>query len=110
MYRTLSTADLLDDLTAAVDQARTVQMSDRWRNALESGYEYLLQTDEIVFDVATGTLVYYSESGVIYQANGSCQCKAFEEGQPCKHRAAARLVKNAVKAQANREMSELFAA
>jgi hypothetical protein len=38
-------------------------------------------------------LVIGSPSGNVYAANGTCQCKAHEFGQPCWHRAAARLVR-----------------
>lgn len=38
------------------------------------------------------SLLILSPSGEIYTANGTCQCKAFERGQPCWHRAAARLI------------------
>jgi hypothetical protein len=38
------------------------------------------------------SLLILSPSNEIYEANGSCQCKAFEQGFPCWHRAAARLV------------------
>lgn len=38
-------------------------------------------------------LIIGSTSGKCYAANGICQCKAFEYGQPCWHRAAARLVR-----------------
>ncbi|HEX8287286.1 MAG TPA: SWIM zinc finger family protein [Pyrinomonadaceae bacterium] len=31
-------------------------------------------------------------SNQVYTANGTCQCKAFEQGYPCRHRAASRLV------------------
>lgn len=34
-----------------------------------------------------------SASGVAYAANGVCQCRAFEFGQPCYHRAIARIVR-----------------
>lgn len=37
-------------------------------------------------------LLVLSSSNEIYEANGTCQCKAFAHGQPCWHRAAARLV------------------
>jgi hypothetical protein len=37
-------------------------------------------------------LVILSPSNEIYEANGSCQCKAFKNHQPCWHRAAARIV------------------
>jgi len=33
-----------------------------------------------------------TESGETYFANGSCQCKAYANGQPCKHRCAARIL------------------
>jgi hypothetical protein len=38
-------------------------------------------------------LLISSPSGKVYTANGVCQCKAFEHGQACWHRAAARLVR-----------------
>ncbi|MDQ3753826.1 MAG: hypothetical protein M3371_03740 [Acidobacteriota bacterium] len=37
-------------------------------------------------------LLILSPSGEIYSANGTCQCKAYMNGQPCWHRAAARIV------------------
>jgi hypothetical protein len=37
------------------------------------------------------SLLILSPSGEIYNADGLCQCKAFEKRQPCWHRAAARL-------------------
>ena len=39
-----------------------------------------------------GSLLILSPSNEIYEANGTCGCKAFKSGQPCWHRAAARLV------------------
>ncbi len=33
-----------------------------------------------------------TETGHTYHANGTCQCRAYESGQPCKHRAPARLL------------------
>lgn len=65
-----------------------------------------------------------SPSGNLYTANGVCQCEAFTHGQPCWHRAAARLVRRYQEAQAvsvatkiararretaKGEMAELFA-
>ena len=34
-----------------------------------------------------------SSSGQVYSANGVCQCTAYSFGQPCWHRAAARLIR-----------------
>ncbi len=111
MYRTIRMAELLDDVINAHDVAvSTPNLSTRWKTALERAWDYLLQQDAVSFDVQTGTLVYHSESGVTYQAGKACQCKAFEDGYPCKHRAAARVVRNAVQCLSEREMEELFAA
>ena len=38
-------------------------------------------------------LIWSQKSNNIYTANGVCQCRAFEQGSPCFHRAAARLVR-----------------
>jgi hypothetical protein len=39
------------------------------------------------------SLIIGSPSGKVYTSNGICQCTAFDYGQPCWHRAAARLVR-----------------
>lgn len=72
-------------------------------------------------------LIIGSPSGKCYAANGICQCTAFTYGQPCWHRAAARLVRlhderqakaeidadatarRAAYAEACRQMDELYA-
>ena len=38
-------------------------------------------------------IIWSQKSNNIYTANGVCQCRAFEQGSPCFHRAAARLVR-----------------
>lgn len=69
-------------------------------------------------------LVASRSTTAIYAANGTCQCEAYQHGQPCWHRAAARLVRlhdeaqaaaqilddrRARWAQAQAEMDECFA-
>lgn len=49
-------------------------------------------------------LIIGSESGKCYAANGICQCTAFTYGQPCWHRAAARLVRLHDERQAKAEI------
>jgi len=89
---------LLDSLVIAVDAARQAAAGNsRWVNAINAGFDHLLQVEVIEVD-AHDALIYRSESGATYRANGSCQCVAFAQGQPCKHRAAARLVHNALHA------------
>lgn len=90
-------ADILNDLVVAVDTARRATDNRRWLNAIDAAFDHLLQV-EVIEVGAHNALVYRSESGTTYHANGTCQCVAFAQGQPCKHRAAARLVRNALHA------------
>jgi hypothetical protein len=46
-------------------------------------------------------LIWSDKSNNIYEANGVCQCQAFEMGQPCWHRAAKRLVESYLAAMEN---------
>jgi len=89
---------ILDKLVSAVDAARQAAAGNsRWVNAINAGFDHLLQAEVIEVD-AHDALIYRSESGATYYANGVCQCVAFAQGQPCKHRAASKLVKNALHA------------
>lgn len=63
----------------------------RWETAIVKAKGQLDSNPYIHFDGQS--LLILSPSGEIYTANGACQCKAFAEGQPCWHRAAARLVR-----------------
>jgi hypothetical protein len=63
----------------------------RWEIAIVKAKAQLEVNPYIHFD--GNVLLILSPSGEIYSANGTCQCKAFSQGQPCWHRAAARLVK-----------------
>lgn len=62
----------------------------RWETAIARAKQHLESNPYMHFD-GSGLLV-LSESGEIYTANGTCQCKAYTNGQPCWHRAAARLI------------------
>jgi hypothetical protein len=62
----------------------------RWESAIVRAKQQLETNPYMHFD-GRGLLV-LSESGEIYRADGTCQCKAFTNGQPCWHRAAARLI------------------
>jgi hypothetical protein len=63
----------------------------RWEVAIAKARQQLESNPFMHFDGQS--LLILSPSGEIYSANGSCQCKAFAKGQPCWHRAAARLVR-----------------
>ena len=64
--------------------------SRRWQTAIAKAKQQIEENPYMHFD--GHALLILSPSGEIYSANGSCQCKAFTNGQPCWHRAAARLV------------------
>jgi hypothetical protein len=62
----------------------------RWQVAITKAQAELESNPYMSYD--GHALLVLSPSGEIYSANGTCQCKAFAHGQPCWHRAAARLV------------------
>jgi hypothetical protein len=64
--------------------------SHRWQTAIAKARQELESNPYMHFD--GHALLILSPSGEIYSANGRCQCRAFTHGQPCWHRAAARLV------------------
>jgi hypothetical protein len=62
----------------------------RWQTAIVKAKRQLESNPYIHHDGAA--LLILSDSNEIYRANGTCQCKAYQSGNPCWHRAAARLV------------------
>jgi hypothetical protein len=80
-------------LAAVVESALASVSGDRrWTKAIMRA-EQLLTSGNPYIHFTGDALVMLSESGEIYTANGICQCKAYAGGQPCKHRAAYKLVK-----------------
>jgi hypothetical protein len=79
-----ATLDAFDRATASPKDAR------RWQNAIARAWKEF-QTNPYL-DWQDDALLILSPSNEIYRANGTCQCKAFTLGQPCWHRAAARIV------------------
>ncbi len=79
-------------LAGVVDAAlMTVKGDTRWTNAILKSEEILMSGNPYIHFTG-GALLMLSESGEIYEANGTCQCKAFAQGQACKHRAAYKLM------------------
>jgi hypothetical protein len=85
-------ADALTRVELSVTDART---KSRWINAIskaaveieENGVFMTWQEDD------QSLLIWSQKTNNIYTANGVCQCRAFEQGSACFHRAAARLVR-----------------
>jgi len=63
----------------------------RWQTAIVKAKQQIEANPYIT--VQGDALLILSPSNEIYTANGTCQCKAYRNHQPCWHRAAARLVK-----------------
>jgi hypothetical protein len=89
-------AKIIADALVKVELTVTdVQTKKRWINAIakataeieENGVFMTWQED------SQSLLIWSQRSNNIYTANGVCQCRAFEQGAPCFHRAAARLVR-----------------
>ena len=65
----------------------------RWINAIGKATAEIESNPYMTYEVESHSLLMMSDtSNQIYTANGTCQCKAFEKGFPCRHRAAARLI------------------
>lgn len=85
-------SDSIEKVAFTVDNER---LAKRWINAIEKAADLVeTQSEFITWDSDKKEVLIWSlESNQIYTANGVCQCKAYAEGHPCKHRALARLLK-----------------
>lgn len=84
----LDDRDLETAYQAALAHPET--QTQRWQRALQRGYDHL--ADEIRIGLQDGAYFWHpdSDTGDMYRVTpAECQCKAFVEGQPCKHRASA---------------------
>jgi hypothetical protein len=111
---------ILDQITAAARER--VADDPRWLHAIDRAARELAENPYI--ERTADALLIGSPSGQTYEANGVCQCRAFQCGRPCWHRAAGRLVqrydevaqvqqaraaKLAAQAKAQAELDECFA-
>jgi hypothetical protein len=81
----------INKIKAAAKIAKGKTNDKRWINAIDKAVAGVESGWWIITELAHGVAV-TTECGHTYFANGVCQCKAFENGQPCKHRALARLI------------------
>lgn len=75
-----------------VEALAKVKGDRRWTRAIHRAIEMLDGNPYVEFR-NDELLVMSDTSFNIYVANGSCQCEAFRQRQPCKHRALARLLR-----------------
>jgi len=81
-------------LAAVVDQAMQDAIDHpRWLKAIERAVVELVSNPYMERGDLHGLLIMSSTSANLYTANGTCQCEAYRFGNPCWHRAAARIVR-----------------
>jgi hypothetical protein len=85
-------ADALSKVELTVTDA---QNKTRWINAIAKATVEIEENGDFMtwMEADKSLLIWSQKSNNIYAANGVCQCRAFEQGSPCFHRAAARLVR-----------------
>jgi hypothetical protein len=80
-----------DKMQQVIQQAFDCVAGNRcWESAIVRAQQQLESNPYMYFDGEA--LLVLSESNEIYRANRACQCKAYANGHPCWHRAAARLI------------------
>ncbi len=85
-------ADALSKVEQTVTDAQTKK---RWVNAIAKATVEIEENGVFMTwqEADKSLLIWSQKSNNIYTANGVCQCRAFEQGVPCFHRAAARLIR-----------------
>jgi len=89
-------AQIIADALSKVEQTVTdAQTKKRWINAIAKATVEIEENSVFMTwqEADKSLLIWSQKSNNIYTANGVCQCRAFEQGSPCFHRAAARLVR-----------------
>ncbi len=86
---------VIADALSKVEQTADAQTKKRWVNAIAKAAVEIEENGVFMTwqEADKSLLIWSQKSNNIYTANGVCQCRAFEQGSPCFHRAAARLVR-----------------
>lgn len=72
----------------------------RWVNAIAKATVEIENNPFMTWQADKNSLLIWSQkSSEIYEANGVCQCAAYNSGFPCYHRAAARLIQRYLEVQ-----------
>ena len=71
------------------------KLAQRWINAINKAAAQIEENGEwITWMPDTKSIVIWNqETNNVHSANGVCDCKAFQKGFPCFHRAAARIIR-----------------
>ena len=76
-------------LKAAAEIAKTKTNDPRWHRAIANA---IVECQKwIITECERFTLITNRKTEMTYRVNGTCGCRAFQQGIPCKHRAYVRL-------------------
>jgi hypothetical protein len=84
----------IQNIIKAAEMAKTKTTDSRWLNAINRAVEAVSTNAWIVTELHASLLI-TSDSGETYRVNGTCDCRAGQLGQPCKHLALRRLMMRA---------------
>jgi hypothetical protein len=86
---------VIADALSKVELTAGVQTKRRWIRAIAKAVVEIEENGVFMtwMEADKSLLIWSQKSNSIYTANGVCQCRAFEQGSPCFHRAAARLIR-----------------
>ncbi len=86
---------VIADALSKVELTTDAQTKKRWIRAIAKATAEIEENGVFMTwqEADKSLLIWSQKSNSIYSANGVCQCRAFEQGSPCFHRAAARLVR-----------------
>jgi hypothetical protein len=86
---------IADSLTKVELTVTDAHNKKRWINAIAKATVEIEENGVFMtwMEADKSLLIWSQKSNQIYTANGVCSCRAFEQGSPCFHRAAARLVR-----------------
>jgi hypothetical protein len=101
---------IFDYLCEAVDEARAkAAASPAWLARIDQAWGWMLEQERYEIADLRGHLAVcipsadYDKNGIVYRANGACQCTAYHLDTPCWHRAASKLLRNALSRKADAE-------
>lgn len=102
MITLIQRKDVFDQLCEAVDAARiSAADSPAWLSRIGDAWDWLIQQEsyeirDLGTDHAAVRIPSATHAHVTYEANGKCQCPAYTTRTPCWHRAASKLLRNAL--------------
>jgi hypothetical protein len=80
-----------DQLTQVAKEAKAKTSDRHWLKAIDNAVAGIISGWWIITELYNCVAI-TTETGQTYFANGRCQCEAYKNGQPCKHRSLYRLI------------------